>query len=65
MSNVINLNKFRKSKQRQERRAAADENAVKFGRSKVEKTRNAAESAKSERDLDGHNMSAKDENPES
>lgn len=38
-SGPINLNKARKAKARDERRAKADENAAKFGRSKDEKQR--------------------------
>ncbi|TQS72870.1 DUF4169 family protein [Rhodobacteraceae bacterium] len=37
MNNVTNLNKFRKAKARDEKRAQAKTNAVKFGRSKSEK----------------------------
>ena len=54
MSGVINLNKFKKSRKRAEKRDKADENAVKFGRSKVEKQLTKAETRKADRDLDGH-----------
>ncbi|MCT4608821.1 MAG: DUF4169 family protein [Pelagimonas sp.] len=54
MSNVINLNQFRKAKARQDKRQSADENAAKFGRSKAQKSLERAETEKSERDLDGH-----------
>ncbi len=60
MSNVINLNKFRKSKQRQDRRVQADENAVKFGQSKTEKSKNISDIEKAKRDLDGHHLSDDD-----
>ncbi|CUH83345.1 DUF4169 family protein [Thalassovita mediterranea] len=50
---VVNLNKFRKAKARVEKRAQADENAVKFGRSKAEKSLDQARVAKAARDLDG------------
>lgn len=50
----INLNKARKARVRDERRARADENAVRFGRTKSEKTQErAAESARI-RKLDAH-----------
>ncbi|TNJ40188.1 DUF4169 family protein [Phaeobacter sp. B1627] len=39
MSEIVNLNRFRKQKQRGAEKARADENAVKFGRSKAEKQR--------------------------
>ncbi len=54
MSNVSNLNRFRKQKARAEKRAAADANAVKFGRSKAEKTAAERIREKADRDLDGH-----------
>lgn len=57
MSKVVNLNKFRKAKDRKDRRASADENAVKFGRTKAEKTLDRAEKDKSKRHLDGHSLS--------
>ena len=54
MSQPINLNRFRKDKARAEKRARADANAVKHGRTKAEKTAEAAREAKAKRDLDGH-----------
>ncbi len=53
MSNVTNLNQFRKTKVRAEKRAKADENAVKFGRTKAQKALEKARAEKSKRDLDG------------
>lgn len=50
---VVNLNKFRKAKARADQKAQADENAVKFGRSKAEKRLDAARVEKAEKDLDG------------
>jgi hypothetical protein len=50
----VNLNKVRKDRARDEKRARADENAVKFGRTKAEKARDAAEKGASVRHLDGH-----------
>ncbi|MBE9635730.1 DUF4169 family protein [Salipiger mangrovisoli] len=60
MSNVINLNRFRKDRARAEKRAQADENAARHGRSKAEKQREATEAAKTARDLDGHRLEAGD-----
>ena len=54
MAAPVNLNRFRKEKARAAKKARADENAVKFGRSKSEKARDAARSKLSERHLDGH-----------
>ncbi|WP_136441560.1 DUF4169 family protein [Pacificoceanicola onchidii] len=54
MSNVVNLNQFRKRKTREDKRRAGDENAAKHGVSKAEKTLAKARLEKENRDLDGH-----------
>jgi hypothetical protein len=54
MSEPVNLNRFRKQKARAEKKARADENAVKFGRTKAEKQRDTAEREKSIRHIDDH-----------
>lgn len=54
MSKVTNLNRFRKDRARGEKRAQADENAVKFGRTKAQKALEDARAEKTVRDLDGH-----------
>ena len=54
MTTVVNLNQKRKAKARAAKRAQADENAVRFGRTKAEKRRDAALKAKADKDLDGH-----------
>ena len=53
MSNVTNLNHFRKAKARDDKRAKADENAVRFGRTKAQKELEKAQAEKAKRDLDG------------
>ncbi|MYM53791.1 DUF4169 family protein [Thalassovita mangrovi] len=53
MSTPVNLNQFRKQKARAEKRARADENAVKFGRTKAEKSLEKARADKAARDLEG------------
>ena len=53
-SGPVNLSRYRKNKARAERKARADENAVKFGRTKAEKARDRARADKARRDLDGH-----------
>ena len=53
MSNVTNLNQLRKTKARADKRAQADENAVKFGRTKAQKALEKAQAEKARRDLDG------------
>ncbi|MEQ8895525.1 MAG: DUF4169 family protein [Roseovarius sp.] len=50
----VNLNRVRKDKARAEKRARADENAVKFGRTKAEKTRDTSAADKAGRHIDDH-----------
>lgn len=50
----INLNRFRKDKARAERKAQAHENAARFGRTKAQKMKEAAEAEKTRRTLDQH-----------
>lgn len=57
MAEIINLNKFRKSRARADKKAQADENTVKFGRTKAQKQLEAAKQEKSNRDLDGKERS--------
>lgn len=54
MSNVTNLNRFRKDRARAEKRAKGDENAVKFGRTGGQKTAERTQAEKARRHLDGH-----------
>ncbi|MCH2095117.1 MAG: DUF4169 family protein [Rhodobacteraceae bacterium] len=53
MSEPVNLNRFRKAKARAEKKARAEENVVKHGRSKSAKVRDRAQVNKAKRDLDG------------
>lgn len=53
MSNVVNLNKARKTKDRQDAGDQAKQNRVTFGRSKAEKTSAKAQADKIKRALDG------------
>lgn len=52
MSQIINLNKARKQKVRAEAERTAAENRVRFGRTKAQKQRDAAEDAEAQRRLD-------------
>lgn len=54
MSTPVNLNKFRKARAQEKRRAQADENAVKFGRTKAEKNAQSLRADKAQALLDGH-----------
>lgn len=53
MVDPINLNKVRKAKIRAEKAERAQENRVKYGRTKAEKVRDDLLKAKSRSDLDG------------
>lgn len=53
---VINFNKARKAKARADRRAQADENAVRHGRTKSERALTKLREDKSKRDHDGHKI---------
>ena len=50
----VNLNQFRKSKAREEKRATADANAIKFGASKANKDLEKSRDALAKTRLDGH-----------
>ena len=52
MNMPVNLNKVRKARARAEKRARADENAAKFGRSKAEKDRDRMISERAVHKLD-------------
>lgn len=54
MFKPVNLNRFRKEKARADKKARADENSVKFGRTKSEKQRDADKAQADIRHLDGH-----------
>ncbi len=53
MAEIVNFNKARKAAAKSKERAQADENAVKFGRTKAEKSLDKARAEKTARDLDG------------
>ncbi len=54
MNQPVNLNKFRKQKTRADKKARADENAAKFGRTKAERLLDAATEDRKKRHLDQH-----------
>ena len=54
MVEPVNFNRFKKQKVRAEKKARADENSVKFGLTKSQKTNNSLSAAKIKKDLDGH-----------
>jgi hypothetical protein len=52
MAEIINLNRFRKERDRATKAKTADENRARFGRSKEERERAEANARKSEKSLD-------------
>ena len=53
MADIVNLKAARKAKIRDVDHAISDANAIKFGRTKAEKTLQSAQAEKARRDLDG------------
>lgn len=54
MEKPVNLNRYRKDKARADKKARADQNAVKFGQSKAQKDADKAETARITRLFDSH-----------
>lgn len=53
MGDVINLNRFRKNKQREEARRRADENAIRKGRRRADRLKESFDRKRAEEKLDG------------
>ncbi|MEJ2817512.1 DUF4169 family protein [Caulobacter sp. CCG-8] len=53
MAEILNLNQARKAKAKTDAKTKAAENRAKFGRTKADKTLDAARAEKLKRDLDG------------
>jgi hypothetical protein len=64
MGDIVNLNQARKARDRERARAEAAENRVKFGRSKDEKRRAAAEEALRRARLDAHRRDGGGQEPD-
>ena len=56
MAEIVNLNKFRKAKQRAEAKAKAAENRAKSGRTKAQKKQDRDETKAAEEKLEGHKL---------
>ncbi|MEP2530452.1 DUF4169 family protein [Shimia sp.] len=56
MSEPVNLNRFRKQKTRAAKKARADQNAVKFGRTKAEKDSTSHAADKAADHVDKHKL---------
>lgn len=60
MGDLVNLNKFRKAKQRRNQDATATINREKFGRTKAETDRDQQQRERQGRDLDGAKLPGED-----
>jgi hypothetical protein len=56
MGDVVNLNRFRKTRDRAERVKDAEANRIRFGRTKAEKERDRQEAERKSQDLDGKKL---------
>lgn len=56
---IVSLTRARKARSRAEARARAEANALKHGRSKMQKAIDMARAEKARRDLDGHERDPK------
>lgn len=56
MTEIVNLNRARKARRRQEQERQAAANRAKFGRPKAERRRDAAEEIRAARDLAGKKL---------
>ncbi|CTQ50836.1 DUF4169 family protein [Jannaschia donghaensis] len=56
MAKIVNLNRARKTRDKDAAKKRADENAARFGRSKIERRIETAQADKAERSLDGHEI---------
>lgn len=54
MAKIVNLGQVRKDRDRAEKRQIADENAVKFGRTKGEKQQDSKAAVQNQDHVDGH-----------
>lgn len=54
MAEIVSLSRARKERDRLKKRAEADANAAKFGRTKAERAHDDRVAGKARRDLDGH-----------
>lgn len=62
-SNVVNLNRFRKKKQREEEAKQAEINRIRHGRTQAEKDRERAERERAARLIDGKRLEHRESPP--
>ncbi len=60
MADIVNLNRARKAQARAKKRAEADENAVKFGRTKAQREVERAQAEQVRARLDAHRIGPDD-----
>ena len=56
MSKIVNLNRARKQRARDEKTVVAEANTLKFGRTKAERIAEAAQNTKARKMLDQHEL---------
>ena len=61
MGDIVNLNQFRKERERRRKIAQASINREKFGRTKAEKQVEREEKARTDRSLDGAKLTTPDD----
>ncbi len=61
MAKVTNLNRFRKTRARAEKARQAEENRVRFGRTKTDRLLSETRQGKARTHLDGHKIDKDDE----
>lgn len=61
MSNVVNLRTVRKRKQRETKEQVAEDNRIRFGRTKAERLSTAAEKKNTENKLDAKRLEKADD----
>ncbi|MEN8195425.1 MAG: DUF4169 family protein [Pseudomonadota bacterium] len=62
MAEIVNLNRYRKAREKERAQAEAEVNRVRHGRTKAEKQRDADERSSETRSLDGSKL--EDDGPE-
>lgn len=61
MAETVNLNKFRKARTREEEKSRAQENRIKYGRTKAEKENDRRVAERREREAAGRRLEPKKE----
>ena len=62
MGTLVNLHRERKARARKKETATAEENRVRFGRTKAERAASREVSERAQKFLDGHALTERDEN---